>query len=177
MNLHLIPEADRAVLREALKIAFKKKWLEMCEKPPKAKPRKRQSAKTASKEQLAQFETFWKAFNYKKGKAGALQNWLEIKMTDELSELIIHAANKEAAARFEIEKRGSTPIWAQGWLTQQRWLDYEDSPRTMTIGVKKEIEPEGWEAFFEEYTGKKPQYKWLELMEDTRKEIREAMNA
>ncbi|MDE5878493.1 MAG: hypothetical protein K2G99_00445, partial [Desulfovibrio sp.] len=77
---------------------------------------------------LTTFEAFWTAFDLKKGKAEAADAWLDIpELTDRLVARICDAARQEAQARREIEARGGTPKWAQGWLTARRWEDYEPS--------------------------------------------------
>ena len=77
---------------------------------------------------LTTFEAFWAAFDLKKGKAEAADAWLDIpELTDRLVARICDAARQEAQARREIEARGGTPKWAQGWLTARRWEDYEPS--------------------------------------------------
>ncbi|MDE6734621.1 MAG: hypothetical protein K2J64_04055 [Desulfovibrio sp.] len=77
---------------------------------------------------LTAFEAFWDAFDLKKGKAEAADAWLDIpELTDRLVARICDAARQEAEARREIEARGGTPKWAQGWLTARRWEDYEPS--------------------------------------------------
>lgn len=75
---------------------------------------------------LETFEAFWEDFGLKKGKAEAADAWLDIpELTDRLVARICDAARQEAQARREIEARGGTPKWAQGWLTARRWEDYE----------------------------------------------------
>ncbi len=76
-------------------------------------------------QRLADFEEFWKAFDYKKGKAAAADSWLDIKdYSTEKAKWIIYAAKKEAWERDDIIQRGGTPKWGQGWLTDRRWEDY-----------------------------------------------------
>jgi len=76
-------------------------------------------------QRLADFEEFWIAFDYKKGKAAAADSWLDIKdYSPEKAKWIIYAAKKEAWERDGIIQRGGTPKWCQGWLTDRRWEDY-----------------------------------------------------
>ncbi|MDE7241604.1 helix-turn-helix domain-containing protein [Desulfovibrio sp.] len=87
----------------------------------------RKRRKLAGK-RLTTFEAFWADFGLKKGKAEAADAWLDIpELTDRLVARICDAARQEAQARREIEARGGTPKWAQGWLTARRWEDYEPS--------------------------------------------------
>lgn len=77
---------------------------------------------------LHAFETFWDAFDYKKGKGGALQSWKKIKLTDSLLTEIVEGAEREARNRQALIAKGSTPKMAQGWLTERRWEDeHEES--------------------------------------------------
>lgn len=84
---------------------------------------------------LETFNGFWEAFAYKRGKAEAADAWLDIpKLTDALVARICSAARQEAAQRPQLEARGSTPKWAQGWLAARRWEDYapeEPPPKAM----------------------------------------------
>lgn len=82
---------------------------------------------------LKTFEEFWIAFNWKKGKAEAADAWLQIPglTKDLVTETIIPAALLEADGRQAIIDRGSTPKWAQGWLSGRRWEDEQ----------QKEIDP------------------------------------
>lgn len=97
---------------------------------------------------LLAFSGFWEAFAYKRGKAEAADAWLGIpQLTDSLVARICDAARQEAANRPQIEARGGTPKWAQGWLTARRWEDYapEEPPplaRDMPDPVPKELTPE-----------------------------------
>jgi len=76
------------------------------------------------------FERFWDAFDYRKGKAEAAGVWHQLNPDPELTEKIIQSAEREAQERPRLiaNKR---PKWAQGWLTSRRW---EDEPT--------EIQPE-----------------------------------
>lgn len=97
---------------------------------------------------LLAFNGFWEAFAYKRGKAEAADAWLGIpQLTDSLVARICDAARQEAANRPQVEARGGTPKWAQGWLTARRWEDYapEEPPplaRDMPDPVPKELTPE-----------------------------------
>ena len=78
-------------------------------------------------QQLAWFEQFWDAFDYKSGRAEAADAWLELKVTEAMREQIISAAKAEAANRPGLEAAGQTPKMAQGWLSGRRFED--DAPR------------------------------------------------
>lgn len=172
-NFHLIPELDRNKIREALRTAFKMKWIEQVD-APKQKSAPKKKAKQVTDEDEKRFEIFWNTFNYKKGKANAREAWMNIEINDQLFGQIIKAAMKEASSRWEIEKKGSTPIWAQGWLNQKRWLDYDGSSPAIA-GITTDDEPKGWEKFFEEYSGKAPEMRWHQLSQSTKNEIKEGM--
>jgi len=80
--------------------------------------------KKLSGKKLQLFNSFWGAFNYKKGKAEAVDAWLDIEGLDtELVGKIMAGAEREAAARPELLERGLTPKMAQGWLSGRRWED------------------------------------------------------
>lgn len=87
--------------------------------------------------QKEDFDRFWKAFRKTDGKQGAVQSWLKLDPDKELAEKIIKGAQKEAQAR---STKGNTPIWAQGWLSNRRWEDYDlDEPKTKTNSDHLEI--------------------------------------
>lgn len=100
---------------------------------------------------LLAFNGFWEAFAYKRGKAEAADAWLGIpQLTDSLVARICDAARQEAANRPQVEARGGTPKWAQGWLTARRWEDYvpdESPPRVSARAdpIPVELTPEEWE--------------------------------
>jgi hypothetical protein len=73
---------------------------------------------------LDTFNQFWKAFNYKKGKAEAADSWIDIPtLNNGLVEKIIKAAKLEAQQRPKLIENGRTPKFAQGWLSGKRWED------------------------------------------------------
>lgn len=73
---------------------------------------------------LQQFNRFWTAFAYQKGKAEAADAFLDIHgFNDELLEVIVTAATAEAASRTAALAQGKTPKMAQGWLSGRRWED------------------------------------------------------
>jgi hypothetical protein len=69
-----------------------------------------------------EFMQFWKAFDYKKGRAEAAQAWLDIKGSVDI-DLIVYAAKRTASEC----KEGTIRKMAQGWLTGRRWEEYEES--------------------------------------------------
>lgn len=70
------------------------------------------------------FESFWDAFDDKKGKESAIKSWQKIpNLTDVLGNKIIEGAKQYAAERKNILAKGGTPKMAQGWLTDRRWED------------------------------------------------------
>lgn len=80
---------------------------------------------------LESFETFWDAFGLKKDKASAADSWLDIPtLNNQLLETIIEAAKIEAMNRPDLIRNGTTPKWAQGWLTARRW---EDEPTKQPV--------------------------------------------
>jgi hypothetical protein len=82
------------------------------------------SGKKLTGKRLETFESFWRVFNFKNGKAAAADSWLKIPtLTDALVQDILFAAEIEASRRPELIKSGGSPKWAQGWLTERRWED------------------------------------------------------
>jgi len=99
---------------------------------------------------LETFELFWIAFNWPKDKANAADAWLQIPgLTQELSvEKIIPAAKREADNRQAILDRGSTPKWAQGWLSSRRWEDENPStPKLPYYPAMNKEKPDGTEKY------------------------------
>lgn len=71
----------------------------------------------------AAFDLFWRAFDYKTGKDGAAARWLQMGELGKADYDAILAAARQEAQRRKALPEGQTPIMAQGWLTQRRWLD------------------------------------------------------
>ena len=91
------------------------------------------SGKKLSGKALQQFEAFWKAFNYKKGKADAAEIWFKLYRNIDfvIFNRILRSAEKEAYHRSELIMHGRTPIMAQGWLHGRRWEDeYKTEKKT-----------------------------------------------
>jgi len=82
------------------------------------------SGKKLTGKRLETFDVFWELFNFKQGKAAAADSWLKIPtLTNEIIEQINHAASIEAKRRPELEVKGASPKWPQGWLSERRWED------------------------------------------------------
>lgn len=79
-------------------------------------------------ELLQNFERFWKAFDYRKGRAEAADAWWMLKPKGETVEVIIRAAEYEAKRRRQQLEAGLTPKMAQGWLSGRRWEDETQVP-------------------------------------------------
>lgn len=79
---------------------------------------------------LIDFEKFWNAFAYRKGKAEAADAFL-VSYRPDIVEEIIAGAKREAQGRPALIAKNRTPIWAQGWLSNRRWED-EDSAGTVS---------------------------------------------
>ena len=86
------------------------------------------SGKKLKGEKLKAFLLFWDAFNFKKGKAEAAEEWYKLKPQNGDVEKILAAAKIEAENRAALIKRGCTPKWAQGWLSGRRWEDEQIAP-------------------------------------------------
>jgi hypothetical protein len=171
-----VPASDKCDharnLRVSIKYGLAQGWL--TEKANTAhSPRSSAKSKRGelSKEHLSKFEAFWQAFGYKKGKKEAMQSWAMINELDAVFDQIMKAARRECDNRGEIIGKGGTPKFAQGWLTAERWLDYEDSTAGVTA-FRSDEAPDGWEAFWLEHTGFEPKEKnWFSISPSIRAEI------
>lgn len=77
---------------------------------------------------LDAFNKFWDSFSLKRGKAEAIDAWLDIpSLTDAIVEQICNAAATEAKARPGLIEEKKTPKWAQGWITGRRWEDEDEA--------------------------------------------------
>jgi len=76
-----------------------------------------------SGESLIRFKAFWSAFNYKHGRAEAIDAWIGLNSDEELAGRITSAARIEAKNRPALIARNSTPKMAPGWLSARRWED------------------------------------------------------
>lgn len=80
---------------------------------------------------LEAFKLFWKSFAFAKGRASAIDSWLDIpELNNELVDRICQSAELYAIERATIRANGNTPIYAQGWITAMRW---EDEPIIATM--------------------------------------------
>lgn len=95
-------------------------------KPPDGPHYQAKSGRYLTGKRLESFNGFWQAFDFAKGKAEAADAWLDIpELTDGLVAKICDAARQEASLRPQLEAKGKSPKWAQGWLSGRRWEDYE----------------------------------------------------
>lgn len=91
---------------------------------------------------LETFKRFWDAFDYKAGRAEAIDAWLDIpQLTTALVDSIVSAAEREAKGRPEMLQQGRTPKMAQGWLTARRWED--ERGNVVSIAAKRQGESVG----------------------------------
>lgn len=75
----------------------------------------------------AAFDLFWAAFDKHGNRDRAAMRWLQMGEQEKAEyDRIIVAAKREAAAR-KSPPEGRTAIHAEGWLTQRRWLDADDT--------------------------------------------------
>ena len=77
---------------------------------------------------LADFEAFWDAYGYRRGKAEAADMWLAAtRKAPELVPVIIRAASAAAAEHEELAARvkGRIRMYAENWLQGRRWEDFE----------------------------------------------------
>lgn len=76
------------------------------------------------------FKIFWERFAYKHSRADAVGAWLDLewqggKENDRLGRLVCIGAKCEARNRFDKTDRGLTPIFGQGWLSANRFEDWQ----------------------------------------------------
>jgi hypothetical protein len=95
---------------------------------------------------LEAFKLVWEAFGYKKGRAGAIDAFLDIpSMTDGMVSEICAAAKVANIERSAIIAKGSTPIFLQGWISGRRWEDEEFASQShKRVSEEKDLN-EGWE--------------------------------
>jgi hypothetical protein len=75
----------------------------------------------------AAFDLFWSAFDYKENRDRAAARWLQMgEQTKQEYDRIIAAAKREAVNRKKLPE-GRVPKMAEGWLTDRRWSDREET--------------------------------------------------
>ncbi len=83
--------------------------------------------RAASQSADAAFDAFWQTFGHKKGKANAkdafVREFAKARHAADWLQAVMAAAAKEAQRRPHLIAAGQTPIYAQGWLTQRRYMD------------------------------------------------------
>lgn len=85
---------------------------------------------------LEWFKAFWKAFDHKRGRAEAIDAWMDIPAINKaLAQEICKAAGIEAKSRQSLAA-DRTPIMAQGWLAGRRWEDEPTPSETTNTPVK-----------------------------------------
>ena len=85
--------------------------------------------KTLRDKRASSFIRVWEAFDWKKGKADAIDAWAAIpSLNDALVDRIVAAAQRYAIKREEIIRNGGTPKWLQGWIASRRWEDEDEAP-------------------------------------------------
>ncbi len=73
---------------------------------------------------LEAFKRLWESFGYKKGRAQAIDAFLDIpSLTNSLMDEICAGAQREAESRHNVIAKGGTPIFLQGWISGRRWED------------------------------------------------------
>ena len=95
---------------------------------------------------LADFEAFWDAYGYRKGKAEAADVWLAAtRKAPELVPAIIRAARAAAVEHEELAARvkGRIRMYAENWLQGRRWEDWESggcspAPSVQTANLNPE---------------------------------------
>jgi len=86
---------------------------------------------------LETFNRFWDAFDYKKGRAEAVDAWIDIpQLTESLVTQICQAAKREAEARPALIAEKRTPKMAQGWITGRRWEDEISNQQPKIVSVE-----------------------------------------
>ena len=75
------------------------------------------------------FKIFWECYEYKHNRADAVGAWLDLEWpggpgNDALARHVCTGAVVEEMKRFDKVDRGQTPIYAQGWLSANRFEDH-----------------------------------------------------
>lgn len=73
--------------------------------------------------QLAMFQEFWVAFDFKKERAVVADTWLSLGVTKAMMPEILAGARREAKERKILIAKGRSPKYPQGWLSGRRWED------------------------------------------------------
>jgi hypothetical protein len=82
------------------------------------------SGKSLEGDKLARFLQFWDAFDFKKHKTEAAEEWVTLNGTTEKDfDLIVAAAMQEAKGRRDLIKRNQNPREAANWLKARTWED------------------------------------------------------
>jgi hypothetical protein len=75
----------------------------------------------------AQFDLFWAAFDYKQGRDRAAARWLQMgELSKSEYDQIIKSAKQAAEQRKKLPE-GQIPKMAEGWLTERRWSDSQET--------------------------------------------------
>ena len=90
---------------------------------------KSKKGRVLSNSKLSHFNSFWEAFDYKKGRAEAADAFLNVYSEADVEKIIV-GAKAEAAKRKDAVAKGLTPKMAQGWLSGRRWEDETFSQAT-----------------------------------------------
>lgn len=96
-------------------------------------------------EKLTAFNAFWKSYGYGQGKAAAGDSFLDVYSPAVFPEMLA-GAKRECENRPAVLKKGRTPKYAQGWLTERRWEDEIDI-KGGTSGKTEERDTEFREMF------------------------------
>lgn len=116
-GLKVVPNRDMSIVpnRDTQKTTFQKTT-------PIDNPKK-----IARSDDRAAFAEFWDAFGYKNGKAGAEKAFSALLASADDREAtlaaVMRGAAKEKARRPTLVAKNSTPMYAQGWLSQRRFED------------------------------------------------------
>jgi hypothetical protein len=119
--------------------------------PPKAKgekkPRKSVDYLARLEDwQRALFLQFWRYYNavpkeYRSGgRNEAAMRWGDILPDEVLGRRIMEAARADAKRWTEAPTQGATRKFAQGWLSERRWEDYEPPPAQAPNGAPDDAE-------------------------------------
>jgi len=91
-------------------------------KPPESRATVDAYTKLPAK-QKQQFDAFWTAFAYKKGRARAAMRWSQIgELSDDKMRQVLAAAQQTALERKSLPE-GQVPKMAEGWLSEMRYDD------------------------------------------------------
>ena len=86
------------------------------------------------------FEEFWDAYGKKRGKPKAIKEWKNAKITDELAEILIKQAKKQAEAILDPQFRKDPERWIKGHHWEDEIILIAHKATELPLGTDQQIE-------------------------------------